>query len=248
VREILRDASRLTHARLVGAHFYPSTNAASEDDLLADLEATVSTAAGLAREGLTMRLLDVGGGFAAPYARPGRRPHYSRLRDGLAKLLDRYFPGWTAGRPQVAVESGRYLVADCGTLVTQVLDLKTSHGRRFAVVDAGINQLGGMSALRRVLPMAAYPDQAIDDAQQPAIDLAGPLCTPGDVLGRNVVLPPGMAIGDLLTVPNVGAYGLTASLIAFLGHPVAAEIVVDGEQIVSASRLESRRVAVPTEY
>ena len=47
--------------------------------------------------------------------------------------------------------------------------------------------------------------------------------------------------GDVLEISNVGAYGLTASLIAFLGHDTPTEIVLDGENIVDVSRLTIRR-------
>jgi diaminopimelate decarboxylase len=52
-----------------------------------------------------------------------------------------------------------------------------------------------------------------------------------------------LTTGDHVVIPNVGAYGLTASLIAFLGRPAPAEVVIDGEQVVSASRLELVRTA-----
>ena len=74
----------------------------------------------------------------------------------------------------------------------------------------------------------------------PPVTLAGPLCTPGDVLARNVRLG-WPAPGDVLTVPNVGAYGLTASLVLFLGRPAACEVVVRGEEVVALSQLELRR-------
>jgi diaminopimelate decarboxylase len=46
--------------------------------------------------------------------------------------------------------------------------------------------------------------------------------------------------GSVLEIPNVGAYGLSASLVAFLGRPIAAEVVLDGADIVAARRLELR--------
>jgi diaminopimelate decarboxylase len=53
-------------------------------------------------------------------------------------------------------------------------------------------------------------------------------------------------IGELVAIPNVGAYGLSASLLAFLGHPTPVEVVVDGGRVVEATRLRLDRHTVPT--
>jgi diaminopimelate decarboxylase len=52
---------------------------------------------------------------------------------------------------------------------------------------------------------------------------------------------PGVEAGSVLVFPNVGAYGLTASLLGFLGHAAPAEVVLDGTRVVSATRLALRR-------
>lgn len=228
--------------RLVGGHFYSLSNAKDEASLTAELRRSIADAARLHAElDLPMRLLDIGGGFAAPYAVPGDRPRYNGLREALEDALDEHFPGWRSGLPEIACESGRYLVGDCGELVTSVINVKESRGQIFAVVDAGINVLGGMAGLGRLMPVGIKPDiPEPPDGTQP-VTVVGPLCTPGDVLARNaqLVLP---AAGDVLTVPNVGAYGLTASLVLFLGRPAACEVVVRGEEVVAVSQLELRRV------
>jgi diaminopimelate decarboxylase len=175
---------------------------------------------------------------------------YGRLRTALTAVLDEHLPGWRDGEPVIAFESGRYLVGDSGRLVTTVTDVKNSRGNTYAVLDAGINHLGGLSGLGRLLPLSAQPlsgsGPAADDAgdREPAmVTLAGPLCTPADILARAVDLP-GLRPGDLLAFPNVGAYGLSASLLGFLGHPAPAELVVDGTETVSAGRLTLRRHTV----
>ena len=76
--------------------------------------------------------------------------------------------------------------------------------------------------------------------------VAGPLCTPLDTWSQGVRLPR-LRPGDLVAVQNVGAYGLTASLLAFLGHPPPVEVVVDGATVLAASRLQLGRVPVPME-
>ncbi|GAB2928256.1 phosphopantetheine-binding protein [Streptomyces heilongjiangensis] len=244
--------------RIVGMHFFPLTNSRDEDGLVAELAQSVRTAAQLREElGIPLHLLDLGGGFAAPYATPGERPVYGRLRTALTAVLDEHLPGWRDGEPVIAFESGRHLVGDSGRLVTTVTDVKNSRGNTYAVLDSGINHLGGLSGLGRLLPLSARPladtgrpaDPADDltdgaeDREPVTVTLAGPLCTPADILARAAELP-GLRAGDLLAFPNVGAYGLSASLLGFLGHPAPAEIVVDGGETVSATRLALRRHGV----
>ncbi|WEH18224.1 phosphopantetheine-binding protein [Streptomyces sp. VNUA24] len=234
--------------RIIGMHFFPLTNARDEDGLLAELAQSVRTAARLRDElGIPLHLLDLGGGFAAPYATPGERPAYPGLRSALSAVLDESLPGWRDGEPVVAFESGRYLVGDSGRLVSTVTDVKNSRGNTYAVLDAGINHLGGLSGLGRLLPLSAQPlsghgpaTDAAGDREPAFVTLAGPLCTPADILARAADLP-GLRPGDLLAFPNVGAYGLSASLLGFLGHPAPAELVVDGGETVSAGRLTLRR-------
>ncbi|MEV7225929.1 type III PLP-dependent enzyme [Polymorphospora sp. NPDC051019] len=245
VPALLDTAARCPAVTVRGAHFYSITNAATEEALVAELCGSIRTAAWLREKGLPLEVLDIGGGFAAPYARPGERVGYPGLAAALTAELDDRVAGWRDGDPRIAVETGRHLVGTSGTLLTTVLDVKDSHGRRFAVLDAGINHLGGLSGLRRLLPTSAQPIQAVaKEADDAGVDLAGPLCTPLDMLGHGLGLP-GLAPGDVLAIPNVGAYGLSASLLGFLSHPVPTEVVVAGGRVVSASRIELRREPVP---
>lgn len=70
--------------------------------------------------------------------------------------------------------------------------------------------------------------------------VVGPLCTPLDVLGRGLKLP-GLVADDVVTIPNAGAYGPTASLLAFLGHPAPVEVITRGDSVVSVSQLRISR-------
>lgn len=225
----------------VGLHFFASSNASGPDALLRQFTENLSAAAYAEDLGLPLRLLDLGGGFPAPFAVPGRTESLEPLREPLTASLDRAFPSWRDGSPRVDFESGRALTAGCGVLVTTVLDVKQARGHTYVVLDAGVETLGGMSGLGRLLAPGTVPiplDAAADDMfAHVEAALVGPLCTPLDVHNRRVVLPV-PRVGQLLAVPNVGAYGPTAGLLGFLSRPIAAEAVLDGGVVAGVRRLE----------
>jgi diaminopimelate decarboxylase len=225
------------HARIAGFHLYMGSNVTGVDALTAQFGTAIGTARRLRDVlGVQVRLLNLGGGFGAPFGRDGVNADLTGLADAVAGLLDDGFPGWRDEAPLVAFESGRFLTATAGSLYTRVLDVKESHGQPVVVLESGINHLGGMSGLRRLPPLVPTLDGGgAGDPLSGAI-VAGPLCTPLDTWARAANLP-AVRAGDVLRVPNVGAYGLTASLLAFLAHPAPHEIVVDSDRIVDASQL-----------
>lgn len=229
------------HVRLTGLHLYMGSNLTDEDALTGQFGQSLATALRLSKVLRTdFGVLNLGGGFGAPFARTGELPAFPGLGVRLAATLDDTFPGWRSGEPEIVFESGRHLTATCGRLLVRVLDVKHSHGERVVVLESGVNHLGGMSGLRR-LPQVQPTLRAVDaeGPLSPAL-VTGPLCTPLDVWARRAELPD-VGPGDLLTVPNVGAYGLTASLVGFLGHPLPVEVVVDGDRVRSTTRLALRR-------
>ncbi|QKV96358.1 type III PLP-dependent enzyme [Streptomyces sp. NA02950] len=234
---------------LRGCHVYLGSQFPDVTALLegfATAKNTIERVSGMA--GITPGVVDLGGGFPWPYATAGTGPALTGLRAGLGRLLS----DWATGpAPEVHFESGRRLVASAGRLVTTVRDVKERPEGTVVVLDAGINVLGGMSGLGRVLrPTTGFLPLVVDGEALPAghrepvtADVVGPLCTPLDRLAVRASLPAPRE-GDLLYVPNVGAYGLSASLVRFLSRPAVVEAVYDGERCVGAWRSVTTSVAV----
>ncbi|ORT57389.1 hypothetical protein [Streptomyces sp. CB03238] len=218
-----------------GCHVYLGSQFPDVEALRDGFATAKSTMELVAREaGIPLGVVDLGGGFPWPYATPGAGAVLTGLREELDKLLST----WPTGpAPQMYFESGRRLVASAGHLLTRVLDVKERPEGTIVVLDAGINVLGGMSGLGRVLrPATGFVNLSAGDDREPVTaDVVGPLCTPLDRLAVRTTLPQPHE-GDLLCVPNVGAYGPTASLTRFLSRPPAVEAVYDGDRLVSASR------------
>ncbi len=222
----------------VGVHVYVGTQL-QETALVAAFRLALATARRVAAGlGLPFRIVDVGGGFSWPFATAGPPPCLAPLRQPLAELFD----GATA--TEVWFESGRYLCASSGTLLATVLDVKVDQeGRRYVVLDAGINLLGGMAGLGRVLTpsVSLLPLANVPPGDALLADVVGPLCTPLDTLARRTLVPP-VEPGSIVGIPNVGAYGLSASLVAFLSRPGPIEVAYDRRGVVAAYRLTTTRV------
>ena len=174
-----------------------------------------------------LRYLGLGGGFGIPYTLRDQPLDLDLLSGRLSELLDTQISGQFPAATTV-IELGRYLVGECGVYVTRVLDRKISRGRTYLVVDGGMHhQLAASGnfgqAIRRNYPLVI--GNRLDSPSEVPTTVVGCLCTPLDLLGDEVQLPPA-EIGDLVVLFQAGAYGLTASPAAFLGHPPAMEVLV----------------------
>ena len=175
---------------------------------------------GLRAAGHPVTRLNLGGGLGVRYRNetPPDVEAYGALVERVRQRL-----GVT-----LVIEPGRWLVAPAGVLLTRVIAVKQAGERRWAIVDAAMNDL-----MRPALYDAWH---AIDPVVGPAsgvvtveTDVAGPVCESGDVLGRGRALPP-LAAGDLLAVRDVGAYGSVMAS-TYNGRPLPAEVMVRGDAI-----------------
>jgi diaminopimelate decarboxylase len=225
---------RLPGIRLCGVHIYFGTQVASVEALAENTRRALETAERLQSAlGFECSVINAGGGFPWPYGSNAPAPDLSGLRQALTAVWQASSLHQTA---TLWFEAGRYLCASSGTLVTRVLDVKPSRTRNFIVLDTGIHHLGGMAGLGRI-PRSAVTFQNLTQTggEEMTADIVGPLCTPLDSLARGIKLP-AVQPGDLLAVPNVGAYGLTASLIGFLSHPAPVEISYREGKVVQVWR------------
>ena len=168
--------------------------------------------------------VDVGGGFGVPYAEDEPPLDLSAVaeatREAVAPLPDGV---------DLAIEPGRYVVADAGVLLTRVNTVKPTPDERVVGVDAGMTDL-----LRPAMYDAYHPIRNLggaDGAPTPEtrsatpVTVAGPICETGDTLCRNRALADPMR-GDLLAVGIAGAYGYEMAN-QYNSRPRPAEVALD---------------------
>ncbi|MFH7599132.1 diaminopimelate decarboxylase [Streptomyces racemochromogenes] len=152
--------------------------------------------------------LDIGGGLPVNFASDEHTPTYAEYAGALREAVPALFDGSYG----LVTEFGRSLLAKHGTVLARVEYTKTAGGRRIALTHAGVQV-----ATRTVYAPAAWPLRilAYDAKGTPktgppvAQDVAGPACFAGDLLATARELPE-LAPGDLVALPDTGAYFFTA--------------------------------------
>ncbi len=178
--------------------------------------------------------LDIGGGLGIEYDAATEWDPRARVAEYAAAI--RAGLGASVGM-ELLLEPGRFLVAQAGALLTQVVYTKQNGGKRFAITDAGMNDLIRPSlynAYHAIEPVAAPGKEALE-----AVDVVGPVCESGDFFGRDRVLPH-LDRGDLLAILDAGAYGLSLSS-NYNTRPRPAEVMVEGKRVRLIRRRETVR-------
>jgi diaminopimelate decarboxylase len=188
--------------------------------------------------GLKLDVLDIGGGIGIPY-RLEDKP--MDLDEFAYEVTSRIKGKCTAST--VAIEPGRYIIADTTVLLTSVVDVKETPDKKFCGVDAGFNTL-----IRPAFYGSFHHVVVADKLNRPAdvlYDVVGPICETGDFLAKDRLLPK-VSEGDLIAVYDTGAYGFTMSSNYNLrGRPSeilvkdgTASVIREAENIDDMLRLE----------
>ncbi len=173
----------------------------------------------LRAEGLPVSRLDLGGGLGVPYHGQTDLPSIEAYVGMAAGVLDGL-------GVDTVFEPGRLLAANAGVLVSRVIQVNArSDGRRFLVLDAGMNDL-----MRPAL-YDAFHDLVPVRAREGAVgryDLVGPICESTDVFARDRELSP-LQAGDLVAFMSAGAYGAVLAS-EYNSRPLVPEVLVDGDR------------------
>lgn len=172
--------------------------------------------------------LDIGGGLGVPYHDGDVPPPPSDYGALIARVL--------AGLDVTLItEPGRLIAGNAGVMVTRVVHVKESEGRRYVIVDAGMNDL-----MRPALYDSHHAIAAVDEAKTPPIgvaDIVGPVCESSDVFAKNEPLGD-LQAGDLVVLRTAGAYGASMSG-SYNSRPLIPEVLVKGDAFAVIRRRPS---------
>lgn len=157
-----------------------------------------------------MNLLDIGGGFPAPYDATVKP--FRELARKINAELNRLFPKDI----QILAEPGRFMVATAGTAVSKVIGKAVRSGKLCYYIDDGVyNTFSGI-----IFDHCKYPVKAFKRGDIEICTVFGPTCDALDVLSMSEELPTNLELGDFVYSRNIGAYS-TASATSFNGFSPA---------------------------
>ena len=157
-----------------------------------------------------MNLLDIGGGFPAPYD-PTVKPF--RV---LAKIINREINRLFPKNIQILAEPGRFLVATAAVAVSKIIGKAVRDGKLCYYIDDGVyHTFSGV-----IFDHCHYHLKAFSKGPTQICSVFGPTCDALDVVSMAEELPANLVLGDLLYSENIGAYS-HASSTYFNGFPPA---------------------------
>ena len=154
-------------------------------------------------KGLKVDNVDFGGGLGVDYEAPDVNP-VPPFEDWM-QALDKGFPRRPGQR--LHIEPGRSVVAQCGSLISRVLFVKSGETKTFLILDAGMNDLirpALYGAYHKIENLSAIGRD--DEEGLQSYDVVGPVCESSDVWGQGRLLPMSER-GDLVAIRSAGAYG-----------------------------------------
>ena len=192
--EAFRALARKAGARIVGLHAHLGSGILDAGHW----RSVYAQLASLAERFSRIQSIDVGGGLGVPSRSDESPLDLAALGTVLAEVKQAY--------PQFALwmEPGRYLVADAGVLLARVTQVKHKGHVHYVGVDAGMNSL-----IRPALYEAWHEIVNLSRLEEPPaqmVQVVGPICESGDVLGANRRLPT-CREGDVILIAQAGAYG-----------------------------------------
>lgn len=193
-------------------HCHIGSGILSEEPFIRAAEILENTALRF-KEQISFEFLDVGGGFGVPYKEDERELDILSLANALRRII----------KEPIAIEPGRYIVADSTVLLTRVNTIKSNGGKNFAQVDAGFNTL-----IRPAMYGSYHRVRLVGDGvgrRKKVYDIVGPLCESGDFIALDREMPE-LREGDLLAIENAGAYGYSMSS-NYNSRPRAAEVMIE---------------------
>ncbi len=207
-------ANKSQHLNPIGIHFHIGSQLTNLDPIKESAMIVADLVRSLKAIKIDIKFFDVGGGIGVVYddETPIVEQAYVDAIAEATKGLDL----------TLACEPGRYMVANAGAFFTRVLYEKNNGGKRFVIVDGGMNDL-----IRPSLYNAYHRIEAPGaEGEKTPADVVGPVCESGDFFGKNVPLPP-LQHNDILVVHSAGAYGFTMAS-NYNTRPKPAEVALQG--------------------
>ena len=225
--EAIRIALRSSNLKLMGLHFHLGSPLFELEPYRVAMELVLRFASPFREEGLNLLEISPGGGFAIAYTRDQEPPSIADYADVIVSTLLSTCQTLGMEVPRLVVEPGRAIVGPAGVALYRVGTVKDIPGvRKYVSVDGGMGD-----NIRPALYDAAYEAVVAGKMNlEPSelVTIAGKFCESGDVLARDVMLPP-VEPDDVIAIPAAGAYCLAMASTYNLNPRPPVVLVKDGQ-------------------
>ena len=211
-------------AQFVGLHFYFGSQRLKSEPIEHTLHVVAMELQALREMQVKPVIVDVGLGCGVPYLEKDQALDYDALRGRLRSVWEA--PIWNG--TDIWSEAGRSLVGQSGYFVARVIDRKQLHGKTFVFRGRRLERPQSRRRVGRFFrsnPRFRFITSG-DGSMRETVDIVGNLCTSADCIGQGVDAPR-LAEGDLIVIPNSGAYTQTTGLLGFNSQRPYSEALLE---------------------
>jgi len=169
----------------------------------------------------------------------------ARHQLSIQQYVDAILPPLREVKLRILLEPGRLLVGNAGVLLTRVRYLKQTGQKKFAIVDAGMNDL-----IRPALYHSYHEIVPLRESQRGGerdkIDIVGPVCETGDFFARDREMPE-LRESDLLAIMSAGAYGFVMAS-NYNSRPLPGEALVRGDKFALIRKRQTNKDLIRGEF
>ena len=229
-RKVFQTYASNGYVSLCAIHVHLGSGGKTIDPYVEAVEKILPLIEQLREDGYEIEALDLGGGYGADYESE-TVPSPAQYAAGLVPLLK-------GKKLKLILEPGKSIIANAGILLTKVLYIKQGGNKKFAIVDAGMNDLirpplydafhflWPAEVSENFVPAGKAENLELPNSEK--YDVVGPICEGSDFFAQDRMLPP-VKRGDFISVFTAGAYGFTMAS-NYNSRPTVPEVLVDGDK------------------
>ena len=196
--KVIERVKELNCIEFIGLHFHIGSQILDMGDFKSLCNRINEVVDKLESRGMRIPHLNVGGGLGIDYSHPNRQyiPDFESYFDTYDTHIR------LRSYQTLHFELGRAVVGQCGSLISRVLYVKEGVNKKFAILDAGMNDL-----IRPALYQAYHKIENLSsDSAVETYDVVGPVCESSDVFRKSIDLNK-VSRGDFIAIRSTGAYG-----------------------------------------
>jgi ornithine decarboxylase len=184
-----------------GLSFHVGSQCTNFDNYISALHITSDIFNDARKKSYNLKIIDIGGGFPAPY--DSQVPKFERIAKIIDSECERLFPKDT----ELIAEPGRFMVATCATLVSEIVGKAVRDGKIFYYINDGVYHTFSGIVFDHWIPNF----HSFVQGKKEVCAVVGPTCDSFDKISLAEELPANLKIGDYLYTENIGAYSIASS-------------------------------------